>query len=73
MTEDLKSCQEHVQALSCSTEVEDLTKYIGVSEEKLIGVNPVTTTCIVYDGGVFLEPTCGHMLVTANQHIQMIV
>lgn len=42
-----------------------------VSDENLTGVNPVATTRVVYDGGVFLAPIFGDMLVTANQHTQV--
>ena len=34
-------------------------------------MNPAVTTRVVYDGGVFLGPIFGDMLVTANQHTQV--
>lgn len=42
-----------------------------VSDASLTGVNPAATTRVVYDGGVFLAPIFGDMLVTANQHTQV--
>ncbi|KAM5324481.1 fibrocystin isoform 3-T3 [Glossophaga mutica] len=71
--EDLKSCYEHVWTLSWSTQVGDLPNFIRVSDASLTGVNPVATTRVVYDGGVFLAPIFGDMLVTANQHTQVVV
>ncbi|ELK28746.1 Fibrocystin [Myotis davidii] len=71
--EDLKSCYEHVWTLSWSTQVGDLPNFIRVSDENLTGVNPAATTRVVYDGGVFLAPIFGDMLVTANQHTQVVV
>ncbi|KAB1261904.1 Fibrocystin, partial [Camelus dromedarius] len=73
VTEDLKSCYEHVWTLSWSTQVGDLPNFIRVSDENLTGVNPVVTTRVVYDGGVFLGPIFGDMLVTANEHTQVVV
>ncbi|XP_070274536.1 fibrocystin [Myotis yumanensis] len=73
VTEDLKSCYEHVWTLSWSTQVGDLPNFIRVSDENLTGVNPAATTRVVYDGGVFLAPIFGDMLVTANQHTQVVV
>ncbi|XP_045658178.1 fibrocystin isoform X2 [Ursus americanus] len=71
--EDLKSCYEHVWTLSWSTQVGDLPNFIRVSDGNLTGVNPEATTRVVYDGGVFLGPVFGDMLVTANQHTQVVV
>ncbi|XP_045699280.1 fibrocystin isoform X6 [Phyllostomus hastatus] len=71
--EDLKSCYEHVWTLSWSTQVGDLPNFIKVSDANLTGVNPTATTRVVYDGGVFLAPIFGDMLVTANQHTQVVV
>ncbi|XP_036910620.1 fibrocystin isoform X3 [Sturnira hondurensis] len=71
--EDLKSCYEHVWTLSWSTQVGDLPNFIRVSGASLTGVNPAATTRVVYDGGVFLAPIFGDMLVTANQHTQVVV
>ncbi|XP_029801305.1 fibrocystin [Suricata suricatta] len=71
--EDLKSCHEHVWTLSWSTQVGDLPSFIRVSDENLTGVNPEATMRVVYDGGVFLGPIFGDMLVTANQHTQVVV
>ncbi|XP_070370876.1 fibrocystin isoform X2 [Equus asinus] len=71
--EDLKSCYEHVWTLSWSTQVGDLPNFIRVSDENLTGVNPVATTRVVYDGGVFLGPIFGDMLVTANRCPQVVV
>ncbi|XP_054425451.1 fibrocystin [Pteronotus mesoamericanus] len=71
--EDLKSCYEHVWTLSWSTQVGDLPNFIRVSDENLTGVAPAATTRVVYDGGVFLAPIFGDMLVTANQHTQVVV
>lgn len=34
-------------------------------------MNPAATTRVLYDGGVFLAPVFGDMLVTANQHTQV--
>ncbi|CAK6446893.1 unnamed protein product [Pipistrellus nathusii] len=73
VTEDLKSCYEHVWTLSWSTQVGDLPNFIRVSDENLTGVNPTATTRVLYDGGVFLAPVFGDMLVTANQHPQVVV
>ncbi|EPY73217.1 hypothetical protein CB1_025522015, partial [Camelus ferus] len=73
VTEDLKSCYEHVWTLSWSAQVGDLPNFIRVSDENLTGVNPVVTTRVVYDGGVFLGPIFGDMLVTANEHTQVVV
>ncbi|XP_024413827.2 fibrocystin isoform X2 [Desmodus rotundus] len=71
--EDLKSCYEHVWTLSWSTQVGDLPNFIRVSDASLTGLNPAATTRVVYDGGVFLAPIFGDMLVTANQHTQVVV
>ncbi|XP_022437810.1 fibrocystin isoform X5 [Delphinapterus leucas] len=73
VTEDLKSCYEHVWTLSWSNQVGDLPSFIRVSDENLTGVNPAVTTRVVYDGGVFLGPIFGDMLVTANQYTQVVV
>ncbi|KAM5286797.1 fibrocystin isoform 2-T3 [Hipposideros larvatus] len=73
VTEDLKSCYEHVWTISWSTQVGDLPNFIRVSDENLTGVNPAATTRVVYDGGVFLAPIFGDMLATANQHTQVVV
>uniref|UniRef100_A0A4W2CG52 PA14 domain-containing protein n=1 Tax=Bos indicus x Bos taurus TaxID=30522 RepID=A0A4W2CG52_BOBOX len=73
VTEDLKSCYEHVWTFSWSSRVGDLPNFIKVSNENLTGVNPAVTTRVVYDGGVFLGPIFGDMLVTANQHTQVVV
>ncbi|XP_059794508.1 fibrocystin isoform X18 [Balaenoptera ricei] len=73
VTEDLKSCYEHVWTLSWSNQVGDLPSFIRVSDENLTGVNPAVTTHVVYDGGVFLGPIFGDMLVTANQYTQVVV
>ncbi|XP_074189167.1 fibrocystin isoform X5 [Rhinolophus sinicus] len=71
--EDLKSCYEHVWTIFWSTQVGDLPNFIRVSDENLTGVNPAATIRVVYDGGVFLAPIFGDMLVTANQHTQVAV
>ncbi|XP_014638035.1 PREDICTED: fibrocystin [Ceratotherium simum simum] len=71
--EDLKSCYEHVWTLSWSTQIGDLPNFIRVSDDNLTGVNPAATTRVVYDGGVFLGPIFGDMLVTANQCTQVVV
>ncbi|XP_023378417.1 fibrocystin isoform X7 [Pteropus vampyrus] len=71
--EDLKSCYEHVWTISWSTQVGDLPNFIRVSGENLTGVNPAATTRVVYDGGVFLAPIFGDMLVTANPCTQVVV
>nr|KAF6507232.1 PKHD1 ciliary IPT domain containing fibrocystin/polyductin [Rousettus aegyptiacus] len=71
--EDLKSCYEHVWTISWSTQVGDLPNFIRVSDENLTGVNPAATTRVVYDGGVFLAPIFGDMLVTANPCTQVVV
>ncbi|KAB0365339.1 hypothetical protein FD754_009495, partial [Muntiacus muntjak] len=73
VTEDLKSCYEHVWTLSWSSQVGDLPNFIKVSNENLTGVNPAVTTRVVYDGGVFLGPIFGDMLATANQYTQVVV
>ncbi|XP_053078676.1 fibrocystin isoform X8 [Acinonyx jubatus] len=71
--EDLKSCYERVWTLSWSNQVGDLPNFIRVSDENLTGVNPEATMRVVYDGGVFLGPIFGDMLVTANQCTQVVV
>uniref|UniRef100_A0A2K6GL63 Fibrocystin n=1 Tax=Propithecus coquereli TaxID=379532 RepID=A0A2K6GL63_PROCO len=71
--EDLNSCYEHVWTLSWSTQIGDLPNFIRVSDGNLTGVNPVATTRVVYDGGVFLGPIFGDMLATFNQHTQVVV
>ncbi|XP_008589430.1 PREDICTED: fibrocystin-like, partial [Galeopterus variegatus] len=71
--EDLNSCYEHVWTLSWSAQIGDLPNFIRVSNENLTGVNPVATTHVVYDGGVFLGPILGDMLATASQHTQVVV
>ncbi|GAB5571604.1 fibrocystin isoform X1 [Prionailurus iriomotensis] len=68
--QDLKSCYERVWTLSWSNQVGDLPNFIRVSDENLTGVNPEATMRVVYDGGVFLGPIFGDMLVTANQCTQ---
>uniref|UniRef100_A0A8C6FME3 Fibrocystin n=1 Tax=Moschus moschiferus TaxID=68415 RepID=A0A8C6FME3_MOSMO len=73
VTEDLKSCYEHVWTFSWSSQVGDLPNFIKVSNENLTGVNPAVTTRVVYDGGVFLGPIFGDMLATANQYTQVAV
>ncbi|XP_047651580.1 fibrocystin isoform X2 [Phacochoerus africanus] len=73
VTEALKSCYEHVWTLSWSTQVGDLPNFIRVSDENLTGVNPAVTARVVYDGGVFLGPIFGDMLVTPNQYAQVVV
>ncbi|XP_024621685.1 fibrocystin isoform X1 [Neophocaena asiaeorientalis asiaeorientalis] len=73
VTEDLKTCYEHVWTLSWSNQVGDLPSFIRVSDENLTGINPAVTTRVVYDGGVFLGPIFGDMLVTANQYTQVVV
>ncbi|XP_059034219.1 fibrocystin isoform X8 [Mustela lutreola] len=73
VTEDLKSCYEHVWTLSWSTQVGDLPNFIRVSDAHLTGVDPAAAMRVVYDGGVFLGPIFGDMLVTANQHTQVVV
>uniref|UniRef100_A0A8C0KK16 PA14 domain-containing protein n=1 Tax=Canis lupus dingo TaxID=286419 RepID=A0A8C0KK16_CANLU len=59
--------------LSWSSQVGDLPNFIRVSDANLTGVNPAATVRVVYDGGVFLGPVFGDMLVTANQHTQVVV
>nr|XP_051711578.1 fibrocystin isoform X2 [Oryctolagus cuniculus] len=71
--EDLNSCYEHIWTLSWSTQIGDLPNFIRVSDEDLTGLDPVATTRVVYDGGVFLGPIFGDMLATANQHPQVVV
>ncbi|XP_055986612.1 fibrocystin [Sorex fumeus] len=73
VTEDQKSCYEHVWTLSWTTQVGDLPNFIRVSDENLTGVNPAVTIRVVYDGGVFLGPIFGDMLLTAHQHTQVAV
>ncbi|XP_044927182.1 fibrocystin isoform X1 [Mustela putorius furo] len=73
VTEDLRSCYEHVWTLSWSTQVGDLPNFIRVSDAHLTGVDPAAAMRVVYDGGVFLGPIFGDMLVTANQHTQVVV
>ncbi|XP_052503788.1 fibrocystin [Budorcas taxicolor] len=73
VTEDLKSCYEHVWTFSWSSQVGDLPNFIKVSNENLTGVNPAVITRVVYDGGVFLGPIFGDMLVTANRYTQVVV
>ncbi|XP_060046033.1 fibrocystin isoform X3 [Erinaceus europaeus] len=71
--ENQKSCYEHVWTLSWSTQVGDLPNFMQVSAENMTGVNPIATTRVVYDGGVFLGPIFGDMLVTPNQYTQVVV
>ncbi|KAM9666760.1 fibrocystin [Trichechus inunguis] len=71
--EDLSTCYEHVWTLSWSIQIGDLPIFIRVSDENLTGVNPAVTTRVLYDGGVFLGPIFGDMLVTANQRTQVVV
>uniref|UniRef100_H0XDH1 Fibrocystin n=1 Tax=Otolemur garnettii TaxID=30611 RepID=H0XDH1_OTOGA len=71
--EDLNTCYEHVWTLSWSTQIGDLPNFIRVSAGNLTGLNPVATTRVVYDGGVFLGPVFGDMLATANQCTQVVV
>ncbi|KAI4561087.1 hypothetical protein MJG53_021144 [Ovis ammon polii x Ovis aries] len=73
VTEDLKSCYEHVWTFSWSSQVGDLPNFIKVSNENLTGVKPAVITRVVYDGGVFLGPIFGDMLVTANRYTQVVV
>ncbi|XP_054554835.1 fibrocystin isoform X2 [Talpa occidentalis] len=73
VTEERKSCYEHVWTLSWSTQIGDLPNFISVSDGNLTGVNPAAATRVVYDGGVFLGPIFGDMLVTVNQHSQVVV
>ncbi|XP_049621181.1 fibrocystin [Suncus etruscus] len=73
VTEDRKSCYEHVWTLSWSTQVGDLPEFISVSDENLTGVDAAATTRVVYDGGVFLGPIFGDMLLTAHKHTQVLV
>ncbi|XP_069418909.1 fibrocystin isoform X4 [Ovis canadensis] len=73
VTEDLKSCYEHVWTFSWSSQVGDLPNFIKVSNENLTGVKPAVITHVVYDGGVFLGPIFGDMLVTANRYTQVVV
>ncbi|KAI4531107.1 hypothetical protein MG293_018965 [Ovis ammon polii] len=73
VTEDLKSCYEHVWTFSWSSQVGDLPNFIKVSNENLTGVKPAVITRVVYDGGVFLGPIFGDMLVTANRYTQVAV
>ncbi|XP_075410184.1 fibrocystin [Tenrec ecaudatus] len=71
--EDVSSCYEHVWTISWSTQTGDLPVSIRVSDENLTGVSPAITTRVLYDGGVFLGPIFGDMLVTANQRTQVAV
>lgn len=70
--EDLKSCYKHVWTLFWSTQVGDLPNFITFLDENLTGVNPAAATHAIHDGGAFLEPIFGDMLVTANQHTQVV-
>ncbi|XP_007934471.1 fibrocystin [Orycteropus afer afer] len=71
--EDQISCYEHVWTLSWSTQIGDLPIFIRVSDENLTGVSSAVTTRVLYDGGVFLGPIFGDMLVTTNQRTQVVV
>ncbi|XP_054992667.1 fibrocystin [Sorex araneus] len=71
--EDQKSCYEHVWTLSWTTQIGDLPNFIRVSDENLTGVNAAVAIRVVYDGGVFLGPIFGDMLLTAHQHTQVAV
>ncbi|XP_004674090.1 PREDICTED: fibrocystin [Condylura cristata] len=73
VTEERKSCYQHVWTLSWSTQIGDLPNFISVSDENLTGVNPAVSARVVYDGGVFLGAIFGDMVVTPHQHSQVAV
>ncbi|XP_044531280.1 fibrocystin [Gracilinanus agilis] len=70
---DLSSCYEHVWTLTWMSQLGDLPNIIHVSAENLTGMYPAVSTRIVYDGGVFLGPIFGDMLVTPNIYPQVTV
>ncbi|KAM8998944.1 fibrocystin isoform 1-T1 [Sarcophilus harrisii] len=70
---DLNTCYEHVWTLTWMSQTGDLPNIISVSAENLTGVNPTVNTQVVYDGGVFLGPIFGDMLVTPNIYPQVTV
>ncbi|XP_068926682.1 fibrocystin [Petaurus breviceps papuanus] len=70
---DLNTCYEHVWTLTWMSQTGDLPNVISVSAENLTGVYPTVSTHVVYDGGVFLGPIFGDMLVTPNTSPQVTV
>ncbi|XP_036624228.1 fibrocystin [Trichosurus vulpecula] len=71
--EDLSTCYEHVWTLTWISQTGDLPDIISVSAENLTGLNPAVSTQVVFDGGVFLGPIFGDMLVTPNTYPQVTV
>nr|XP_020849568.1 fibrocystin isoform X3 [Phascolarctos cinereus] len=70
---DLNTCYERVWTLTWMSQTGDLPNTISVSAENLTGVYPAVSTRVVYDGGVFLGPIFGDMLVTPNTYPQVTV
>ncbi|XP_072498533.1 fibrocystin isoform X3 [Notamacropus eugenii] len=70
---DLNTCYEHIWTLTWMSQTGDLPNIISVSAESLTGVCPAVSTRIIYDGGVFLGPIFGDMLVTPNTYPQVTV
>ncbi|XP_016286616.2 fibrocystin isoform X1 [Monodelphis domestica] len=68
---DLSSCYEHVWTLMWMSQIGDLPNIIRVSAENLTGIIPTVSTRVVYDGGIFLGPIFGDMLVTPNTYPQV--
>ncbi|XP_074093277.1 fibrocystin isoform X3 [Macrotis lagotis] len=70
---ELNTCYEHVWTLTWMSQTGDLPSFISVSAEKLTGMYPTVNMQVVYDGGVFLGPIFGDMLVTPNTFPQVTV
>ncbi|XP_043861087.1 fibrocystin [Dromiciops gliroides] len=70
---DRNTCYEHVWTLTWMSQTGDLPNIISVSAENLTGVYPAVSSQVVYDGGVFLGPIFGDMLVTPNTYPQVTV
>ncbi|NXB26652.1 PKHD1 protein, partial [Rhagologus leucostigma] len=73
VTRDSSSCYESVWTLTWKETAGDLPNVISVSAENLTGLKPAVSTRVVYDGGVFIGPIFGDMLVTLHNQTQVVV
>ncbi|NXL13533.1 PKHD1 protein, partial [Setophaga kirtlandii] len=73
VTRDSSSCYESVWTLTWKKTAGDLPNVISVSAENLTGLKPTVSTRVVYDGGVFIGPIFGDMLVTPHNQTQVVV
>ncbi|NXG78698.1 PKHD1 protein, partial [Baryphthengus martii] len=73
VTKGSNSCYENIWTLTWKTKTGDLPNVINVSAEKLTGLQPIVSSRVVYDGGVFIGPIFGDMLATFNSKTQVVV